>query len=140
MIVSFTVTMSVRLRKKSFRWEVMKIEQGKEKIFILVGIVVFLLLCGFAFYELGAKTLTYYTKIDNTKITHLDTTDSMKYEYRLTMYDANGKSKEISFKTSRELKEGAYLEVQYLYISGVHAWQEINESELPEKVRSHYLR
>ena len=50
----------------------------------------------------------YYTQIDNEKVKTLDSGD-MRYEYSLEAYDKNGKSKTVTFKTSRELRDDAYL-------------------------------
>lgn len=60
----------------------------------------------------------------------------MKYQYTLTAYDEGGKTKEISFKTSRELTEGAYLKLEVMSIRGVVSWEEVQETELPDKVKT----
>ena len=75
----------------------------------------------------------YYSKIDNTKIEKLESRD-MKYEYTLDCYNESGKKKEIKFKTSRELRESAYLMLE-VRIFGVHSWKEVQENELPNKVQ-----
>ena len=62
--------------------------------------------------------------------------DDMKYEYTLKAYNKNGKEKEIKFKTSRELREDAYLELEVMQIRGVVNWKEVQENELPEDVKS----
>jgi len=59
----------------------------------------------------------------------------MKYEYTLDCYNENGKKKEIKFKTSRELKEDAYLMLE-VRTFGVHTWKEVQRNELPEKVKT----
>ena len=66
-----------------------------------------------------------WKKIDNTKIEEVSGNDDMKYQYTLTAYDKNGKAKEIQFKTSRELREGAYLELDVMSIRGVIDWREV---------------
>lgn len=58
----------------------------------------------------------------------------MKYEYTLDSYKENGKKKEIKFKTSRELREDAYLILE-VKTFGVHSWKEVQANELPEKVK-----
>ena len=60
----------------------------------------------------------------------------MRYEYILTAYNKNGKEKEVKFKTSRELREGAYLELDLMQMRGVVNWREVQENELPEKVKN----
>lgn len=113
-------------------------ESIKEKIFIMIGIVVFITLVGFLGYNYLVRSFTYYTQIDNTKISEVDAKDEMKYEYKLIMYDENGNLKEIKFKTSRELREDAFLKVKYYVISGVNKWEEIQYEDLPLKVKSKY--
>ena len=61
----------------------------------------------------------------------------MKYEYTLDCYNENGKKKELKFKTSRELREDAYLLLE-VRVLGVHTWKEVQYSELPEKVQNQY--
>ena len=77
-----------------------------------------------------------YNKVDNTKIQEITESGGMKYEYTLTAYNKNGKEKEIKFKTSRELREDAYLELEVMQIRGVVNWKEVQESELPEDVKT----
>lgn len=76
----------------------------------------------------------YYSQIDNTKIKELSANSDMKYEYKLDSYDEKGKKRSLKFKTSRELREDAYimLEVRAL---GVHKWEEVQYHDLPEKVQ-----
>lgn len=88
-------------------------------------------------YNLENYEKVYYSKIDNTRLEELPTKDDLKYEYTLDCYDQNGKKKELTFKTLRELKDGAYvlLEVRSL---GVHKWEEVQYHELPQKVQEKY--
>lgn len=51
----------------------------------------------------------------------------------------NGKKKEIKFKTSRELREEAYLKLEVM-ATGVHAWEEVQYDELPDKVKTNYAK
>ena len=52
--------------------------------------------------------------------------------------DENGKKKEIKFKTSRELREDAYLKLEVMLLTGVHSWEEVQYNELPDKVKANY--
>ena len=111
-------------------------EDLKEKIpMIIVAIIVIALIIG-AYYFLVVHKDQYYTQIDNTKIQEVSSTDDMRYEYILTAYNKNGKEKEVKFKTSRELREGAYLELDLMQMRGVVNWREVQENELPEKVKN----
>ena len=110
----------------------------KEKLPIIIGIIVFILLCGFTYYYLFEKEMYYYTQIDNSKVEELDSKEDMQYKYTLTMYDKNAHAKEISFKTSRILREEAFLKIKYYNIFGVNNWQEVEYEELPDKVKAEY--
>ncbi len=112
-------------------------EDVKEKIFIGIGvsiaIIVFLVMLWLLFYQ----NTTYYTRVDNTKVKQLNSGD-MRYEYTLDAYQENGKLKEVTFKTSRELKNGAYLELEVMVTRGVKSWKEVQFSDLPNKVKEKY--
>lgn len=112
-------------------------EDIKEKMPIVIGVIVFIALCAVAYYFLFIKETVYYTQIDNTKIQEVTGSD-MKYEYTLDCYKENGKKKTIKFKTSRELREDAYLIIEYMEITGVHSWAEVQYDELPKKVQEKY--
>lgn len=113
-------------------------ENIKGKVITLIGVLIAILaFCGI-YWLLFYQNTNYYTKIDNTKIEKLDTSDDMKYEYTLTAYNKDGKEKKITFKTSRELKDGAYLEVEFMLTRGVKTWKEIQFNELPDKVQDVY--
>ena len=60
----------------------------------------------------------------------------MRYQYSLTAYDKNGKEKKIEFKTTRELRDGAYLELEVMTTRGVISWKEIKVEELPDEVKT----
>ena len=113
-------------------------ENIKEKIPFIIGIIILIALCIFAYYAICEQVFEYYTKIDNSKIKPLPATEDMNYEYTLTCYSEQGKSREIKFKTSRQLREGAYLKLEFLNIAGVRNWEEVQFEELPEKVRVNY--
>lgn len=110
-------------------------EYVKEKIPAILGIFIFLILCVIAYYFAFVESKPYYSQIDNTKYERLN---AKEYEYTLTSYDAKGKSKELSFKTNRELKENAFIEFEVMITRGVISWREVFEEDLPEKVRSKY--
>lgn len=78
-----------------------------------------------------------YTKVDDGKVEKLSTSSEMKYEYSLVCYKDNGKSKNIKFKTSRELRNDAYLQLKLRTI-GVHTWKEVQFDELPKDVKNKY--
>lgn len=111
----------------------------KEKLPTILGIIIFVALCVVGYYYLENGKSFYYTKIDNTKIEELTKSD-MKYEYTLESYKETGKKKSIKFKTNKVLKEGAYLKLEVLPISGVHKWEEIQYDKLPKKIQEKYSK
>ena len=113
-------------------------EEVKEKLPMIILLVIVIAIGIAVFYFVFLQAHICYTKIDNTKIQELSVTDDMRYEYTLIAYDKNGGEKEVTFKTSRELKEGAYLELQTMIARGVTDWKEVTYEELPEKVQEHY--
>ena len=113
-------------------------EEIKEKIIISFAVFLFLCLCGAAYYYLFVGTTFYYTQVDNKKVEEVSSDDNMRFQYTLDCYQENGRKKTITFKTSRELREGAFLEIEYLQITGVHAWREVQYKEMPKIVRIRY--
>lgn len=112
-------------------------ENIKEKLPIIIAVIVAISICFVAFYFLENYESVYYTQIDNSKIEKTSNTDDMKYEYTLDSYNKKGYKKEIKFKTSRELKEDAFLMLE-LRTFGVHSWKEVQYNELPENVKINY--
>ena len=110
-------------------------ESLKEKLPMIVAIAI----CVATLYFFENYESVYYTQIDNTKIEKLSSTDDMKYEYTLDCYNENGKKKELKFKTSRELKEDAFLKLEVKTL-GVHSWEEVQYDELPKKVQTNYTK
>ena len=111
-------------------------EDFKEKIPIIIAVIIVIALAIGAYYFLVVHKEVYYTQIDNTKIEELSESDDMKYQYTLTAYNKNGKEKEVQFKTSRELREGAYLELDVMQMRGVINWREVQADELPDDVKT----
>ncbi len=115
-----------------------KMEDIRDKIPMIIAVIVAVAICVVAYYFLENYQPIYYTRIDNTRVEKISATDDMKYEYTLDCYNEKGKKKEIKFKTSRELRESAYLMLETTII-GVHSWKEIEPNELPDKVKVNYL-
>ncbi len=113
-------------------------ENLEERLSSIILAIIAIAICGVAFYMFEFAEDVYYTQIDNTKIEKVSSDDDMKYKYTLKCYKENGKEKELTFKTSRELREDAYLKLETRSIGGVHSWEEVQYNELPEKVKANY--
>ena len=120
----------------------------KKKLKITTGVVAVLLigLAGFcAWFLSGSGSTEYYAQIDNSKVEQVDTKggvisfkDNLPYSYTLTAYDEKGGEKEITFGTSRELREGAFIRLTVMPVRGVLDWSEVQYDELPAAVQNHY--
>lgn len=109
-------------------------ESLKEKIPMIIAVVVAIAICVAILYFFENYEATYYTQIEK-----LSSTDDMKYKYTLECYNEKGKKKELKFKTSRELKEEAFLKLEVKTL-GVHSWEEVQYDELPKKVQTNYTK
>ena len=110
-------------------------EEFKEKIPMIIATIIVIALIFGAYYILFVHKDIYYTQIDNTKIEQISNTDDMKYQYTLMAYNKNGKEKEVQFKTTRQLKEDAYLELEIMSVRGVVNWKEVQVNDLPNNVK-----
>lgn len=117
-----------------------------KKIFFGIGAAVALVaICACVFFASGKGSTYYYAQIDNSKIEQLesrggviDFNGGMSYQYKLYACDKNGRGKDISFGTSRELREGAYIRLTVVPIRGVLEWEEMQYDELPAAVQNFY--
>ncbi len=106
----------------------------------------FVILIGICMWSsFGYGSTYYYTKIDNTCVKQVDPRGGvidfrgqMPYSYTLPSYSKSGNEKNITFGTSRELAEGAFLRLTVMPIRGVTAWEEVQFGELPAAVQSCY--
>ncbi len=120
----------------------------KKKLSIGIAVVVIIVVgfIGFCIWFLsGTGSTYYYSQIDNSKIEQTESksgvinfSGSMDYSYTLFSYDENGKGKDITFGTSKELKEGAFIRLTVMPIRGVLEWKEVQYDELPAAVQSNY--
>lgn len=60
------------------------------------------------------------------------------HSYTLPAYNDEGEEKDITFNTSRELKEGAFIRLEVVPIRGVVSWAEVQYDEMPSAVQSNY--
>lgn len=82
----------------------------------------------------------WYAKIDPSKMSHHETNGNpidfsgnghLDYSYTLEAYNEKGEEKELTFGSSKELKDGHYVELEVQPIRGVVQWQEIQWDDLP---------
>lgn len=57
------------------------------------------------------------------------------YEYALSGFDKEGKESELEFTVQKNLHKEAFLRVYHSEKKGVTAWKEVQEDELPKKVK-----
>ena len=112
---------------------------------ILFGIGAFVLVAVCVFFLLEAGSTYYYSQIDNSKMEQVESRGgvinfkgSMDYSYTLFSYNEGGTGKDITFGTSRELKEGAFIRLTVMPIRGVLEWKEVQYDELPAAVQDQY--
>ena len=120
----------------------------KKQVKIAIGAAVVLLigLISFcAWFLSGSGSAEYYAQIDNTKVEQVDSNGgvinfkgNLPYSYTLLSYDENGSEKEITFGTSRELRDGAFIRLTVMPVRGVLDWSEVQYGELPAAVQNHY--
>ena len=116
------------------------------KIAIVATAVLLIALIGFcAWFLSGSGSTGYYSQIDNSKLEQVETRGgvisfkgNLPYSYTLLCYDENGSEKELTFGTSRELKEGAFIRLTVMPVRGVLDWSEVQYVELPAAVQAHY--
>ena len=110
------------------------------KLLIIIFIVALIILIAGAaiWFGWGGTGAEWYSQIDNTRVKQVSSDDDMIYEYTLTCYDAGGRSRQISFKTSRVLTEDAYILLETMPLRGVVSWAEVIWEDLPPAVRGQY--
>ena len=110
-------------------------DEIKKKTLELFGIIAFIAICFVVIYVLFYQSTDYYVKVDNTKLKALSEED-MKFEYTLDGYNSKGRFKKLTFKTSRKLKEGAYLKLEVMYVRGVINWEEVTFKQIEAKAQT----
>lgn len=117
----------------------------KKKALFGVGVIVVLAICLCVYLLSGAGSTYYYSQIDNSKIEQTESAGgvinfggSMDYSYTLRCYDEDGNAKDITFGTSRELKEDAFIRLTVMPIRGVLEWAEVQYDELPVAVQEEF--
>ena len=113
--------------------------------FSAAAVIIAGFICFCIWFLSGADSTYYYSQIDNSKVEQIESkggvinfSGSMDYSYTLFSYNENGQGKDITFGTSRELKEGAFIRLTVMPIRGVLEWKEVQYEELPAAVQSNY--
>ena len=117
----------------------------KKKALWGIGVIVVLAIFLCVYLLSGAGSTYYYSQIDNSKIEQTESAGgvinfggSLDYSYTLRCYDEDGNAKDITFGTSRELKEDAFIRLTVMPIRGVLEWIEVQYDELPAVVQEEY--
>lgn len=105
---------------------------------IALALALLVLVVGFALYPLarkyGLNWGSYYTQVDNTRVSAQVASDGMDHSYDLTAYSESGDRIDVTFLTERELRDGAYLKLDVLPLRGVVSWEEVPADGLPAAV------
>ena len=118
----------------------------KKKVFIIgIPVVVILLFCFCAWLFIGTDSQYYYAQIDNSKMSLnssdggvIDFNGGLDYSYRLPAFNDSGEEKSITFNTSKELRDGAFIRLEVVPIRGVITWAEIQYEDMPSIVQDNY--
>lgn len=117
----------------------------KATIGICAAVLFIGLLCFGIWFLSGTGSADYYTQIDNSKMEEVhsrggvvDFKGGLPYSYTLLAYDEKGKEKEVTFGTSKQLREGAFLRLAVMPVRGVLEWAEVSYEELPPMVQKRY--
>lgn len=113
-------------------------ESAKLLIIIFIVALIILIVGAAIWFGWGGTGAEWYSQIDNTCVKQVTASDDMIYEYTLVCHDADGRSRDISFKTSRILTEDAYILLETMPLRGVISWAEVIWSDLPEAVQQYY--
>lgn len=113
-------------------------ESAKLLIIIFIVALIILIIGAAIWFGWGGTGAEWYSQIDNTCVKQVTSSDDMIYEYTLTCYDAEGHSRDISFKTSRILTEDAFILLETMPLRGVVSWAEVFWPDLPEAVQANY--
>lgn len=102
-------------------------------------------ICFCIWFLSGIGSTYYYAQIDNSKMEQTGSKGgvisfggNMDYSYTLFCYNEDGKGKDITFGTSRELKEDAFIRLTVMPVRGVLEWSEVQYEELPAAVQGKY--
>lgn len=115
-----------------------------KKILLMLGLIIVLGACMWFFFltsekltpENPAGKTIYYTMISDSGIQD----NNGRYDYELTAYDKKGKEKKLEFSAGKQLREGAYIQLNYTRVRGVTYWEEVDFEELPEAVQQKYQK
>ncbi len=105
------------------------------KILIAIAVVAALVGAIFGLNHLENYEEYFYVQVDNSKLSEAHSSEEMRYQYQLPGYNSEGQQKSIAFKTTRELRDRAYLKV-LLKATGVNRWEEVQPDDIPAKTRT----
>lgn len=98
----------------------------------LVAVAGLIALGGWALYGESGHV---YVAVDNDHVAAIEPRAGMEYEYRLDGFAADGTQSEVTFQTPRELRDGAYLDLETKPLRGVVGWEEVAHDNLPAAVQ-----
>lgn len=108
----------------------------KKLLFVSIPILAVLVAFGVAYhFVFDTDTAAHwYVQVDNARVQPHEQ-DADEYEYSLDAYDENGGEHDVEFKTTRQLRDGAYLELKTMPLRGVISWAEVQPDDMPDPAR-----
>ena len=107
---------------------------------LLLWFVIILIALAGLFYLTFLTDSVYYAQVDNLHASEISPRGGMYYQYKLPGYDERGRERELTFLTSRLLREGAYLRIRVAPLRGVTEWEEVQIEDMPLETRLVFSR
>ena len=115
------------------------------KTTIGILLILFTVLCLCTACSANGASSEYYVQVDSSRMELgrsrngvIDFTGGMAYRYTLPACNNQGNRKEISFGTSKELRDGAFLRLTVKPVRGVVRWTEVSYEDLPTAVQKQF--
>ena len=102
---------------------------------LMLWFVIILIAMAGLFYLTFCTDAVYWAQVDNLHASEITPRGGMSYQYQLAAYDDHGRERQVTFQTSRILREGAYLQIHVAPLRGVTAWEEVQVGDMPLDAR-----
>ena len=107
----------------------------KRMLKVLIALAVIGVAAGAAWWGYGqvfGSGDVWYAQVDGERLSAAgENNNGFDYHYDLPAANAAGKTETLGFDTSRELRDGAYLQLKTLALRGVVSWEEVAWNKIP---------